>query len=129
MYKSAIRVALTVQQAGRDETRRCRAWKLFLLIPRMLLFRPARGGLLPRGQLEERFNQFMSGQWTQLLIASRECSDQACRSQHRRRRTQVDKIERRAQRAEALVQLGELSAGRHALEGAPLAPGNEETRH
>ena len=129
MYKSAIRVALTeFQQAGRDETRRCRAWKLFLLIPRMLLFRPARGGLLPRGQLEERFNQFMSGQWTQLLIASRECSDQACRSQHRRRRTQVDTIERRAQRAEALVQLGELSAGRHALEGAPLAPGNEETR-
>ena len=70
----------------------------------------------------------MSGQWTQLLIASRECSDQACRSQHRRRRTQVDTIERRAQRTEALVQLGELSVGRHALEGAPLALGNEETR-
>ena len=59
-----------------------------------------------------RFNQFMSGQWTQLLIASRECSDQACGSQHRRRRTQVDTIERIAQRAEAFVQLGELSAGR-----------------
>ena len=38
MHKSAIRVALTeFQQAGRDETRRCRAWKLFLLIPRMLI--------------------------------------------------------------------------------------------
>ena len=87
------------------------------------LYRPARGGLLPKGQLEERFNQFMTGQWTQLLIATRDCSEQACR-----RRTQVDTIERRAQRVETVLQLGELSAGRHALVGALLAPGNDETR-
>ena len=35
--------------------------------------------------------------------------------------------ERRAARAHALVQLGELSAGRVALEAAELAPGTEET--
>ena len=51
-----------------------------------------------------------------------------CESHHRRRRTQTDTIDRRAERAESLVHLGELSSGRHALEGAPLAPGNEETR-
>ena len=45
----------------------------------------------------------------------------------RRRRRDVDDIQRRADRAEALVQLGELSAARHALEGASLAPGNEAT--
>ena len=132
MYKSALRVALTeFHQAGRDDRRRCRAWKLLLLLPRLLLFRLARGGLLPKRQLQVRFDQFMRGQWTQLLIlliSSRDCCDRACQSQHRRRRTQTDTIDRRAERAEALVHLGELSSGRHALEGAPLAPGNEETR-
>ena len=39
-----------------------------------------------------------------------------------------DELRRRADRAEALVQMGELSAGRAALEGASLAPGNETTR-
>ena len=87
MYKSALRVALTeFHQAGRDDRRRCRAWKLLLLLPRLLLFRPARGGLLPKRQLQERFDQFMRGQWTQLLISSRDCCDRACQSQHRRRR-------------------------------------------
>ena len=38
-----------------------------------------------------------------------------------------DDIQRRAERAEALVQLGELSAGRHALEGTSLAPGTNAT--
>ena len=33
-------------------------------------------------------------------------------------------MERRAERAETLVHLGELSSGRQALEGAALAPGN-----
>ena len=40
---------------------------------------------------------------------------------------QQEDVERRAARAEGLVQLGELSAGRQALEGEALAPGNEHT--
>ena len=71
---------LSVEKKG-DETRG------ILLILRVLLFRRARGGLLKKGQLGKRFNKFMSGQWTQLPIASRESSDQACQSQHRRWRT------------------------------------------
>ena len=49
--RSAIRVALTVADYGvaaGDEVRLCRAWKLFLLLPRML-HKPARGGLIPKG--------------------------------------------------------------------------------
>ena len=68
------------------------------------------------------------GRWIELLIARRDSSCRARQSQSRRRRTQVDSLERRAERAEALVHLGELSAGRHALEAAPLAPGNDQTR-
>ena len=45
----------------------------------------------------------------------------------RRRRREGDDIQRRADRAQVLVQLGELSAGRHALEGASIAPGNQAT--
>ena len=45
----------------------------------------------------------------------------------RKRRTQTDTPERRADRAQSLVMMGEVSAGRHALEGAPLAPGIQRT--
>ena len=48
----AMRVALTeFHHSSQDATRRKRAWTLFLLLSRLLLFRPARGGLLPKGQL------------------------------------------------------------------------------
>ena len=45
-YRSAIRVALTEADLGyaaRDELRVTRSWKLFLLLPRMLHHKPARG--------------------------------------------------------------------------------------
>ena len=38
-----------------------------------------------------------------------------------------DDLESRAARAEALVQMGELSSARQALEGAVVAPGNDVT--
>ena len=41
---------------------------------------------------------------------------------HKRRR-EGDNLVKRAARAEKLVHLGELSAGRQALEGAEVAPG------
>ena len=49
------------------------------------------------------------------------------RAFQRKWRTQTDTPERRADRAQSLVVMGEVSAGRHALEGAPLAPGTQRT--
>ena len=52
-FRSALRVAVEEEAAGRvsgDEVRRTRAWKLFLL-PRMLLHKPPRGGLVHRKKL------------------------------------------------------------------------------
>ena len=46
----------------------------------------------------------------------------------RRRRQARDDLESRAARAEALLQMGELSAARQALEGAAVAPGDDATR-
>ena len=63
----------------------------------------------------------------QLLLASRECCEKALSASIRRRRTQQDTPERRADRAQTMVLMGEVSAGRRVLEGAPLAPGTEAT--
>ena len=41
-----------------------RGWKLFVLLPRMLLFRPPRDGLVPMQSLVERVNTFVSGEWS-----------------------------------------------------------------
>ena len=53
---------------------------------------------------------------------------QRSKASSRRRRTQQgDSVEKRADRTMDLVQMGELSAARHALEGDPIAPGNRQT--
>ena len=39
----------------------------------------------------------------------------------------IDSVDRRAERAQVLVAMGEISSGRAALEGDPIAPGNKST--
>ena len=51
-----------------------RGWKLFFLVPRLLLFRPKRGGLIPRKQLEDRVALFQNGEWDVLLEKSLDSS-------------------------------------------------------
>ena len=130
-YRSAMRLALDEIELGTaagDDRRRCRqGWKLFVLLPQMLLFKPARGGLVPKSRLLARFSAFSNGDWEQFLIASRECAEAAVQVRSRRRRTRVPTVDQRADRAEQLVHLGELSAARMALEGDPIAPGNDAT--
>ena len=109
----------------RDDIAQCRGWRLFLLLPRLLLFRPPRGGLIPKHQLQNRFSLFPRGEWEQLMLQSEECVAVVSKAFQRKRRTQIDTPERRADRAESLVMMGEVSAGRHALEGTPLAPGTQ----
>ena len=93
----------------------------------MLLFRPPRGALIPKQRLLDRFQMFARGEWNQLLLASRECCEKALSASIRRQRTQQDTLERWAERAQTMVLMGEVSAGRRVLEGAPLAPGTEAT--
>ena len=127
--RSAMRLALTEVEACHrvgDETGTARAWKLFLLLPRILLHRPFRGGK-PKGKLLERFTDFSRCRWIQMLITSLDCGDQPMNLQTRRRRTRQDSMERRADKAEALVCMEELSTEQQAVEGAPVAPGNDRT--
>ena len=119
-YRSAMRVALTEIDQGRSEedaTRSSRGWKLFLLLPRLLLHKPPRGGLVPKKQLQHRFEVFSQGDWVSLLNASMEHATRAAQASSRRsRRRDHDNLEFRAARAEGLVHMGEFSEARQALE-------------
>ena len=61
---------------------------------------------------------------------SSEWAEQASQANRRRRRSdRSDQAAQRAIRAQNLILLGEVSAGRQALEGAELAPGTQATSH
>ena len=109
-----------------DQLRISRGWKLFILLPRILLLRPARGGKVPKNQLLDRLRKLANGAWVDLLGLSREASESAAIVGSRRSRTRVDTVEKRVERAEALISIGEIAAARHALEGSPVAPGDED---
>ena len=104
------------------------AWKLFLLLSRMLLFRPVRGGLVPRTQGGVEV-QTIPGVRLDFLVV-RECGSLRKRlipatpdgeSGTSRMRP------RGSQGAMARVQVGEFSAARQAREGGSLAPGKLAT--
>ena len=62
--------------AQNDWLRQVRGWKLFLVLPRLLLHQPPRGKV-GREKLVSRFLKFSAGQWANLFRASQECSEQA----------------------------------------------------
>ena len=95
-----------------------RAWKFFL--PSLATYVVA-----PTSSRGPRPQEPVAGE---VLIDSQSCATQAATASHRRRRRDKgDDSQAKADRAEALVQLGELSAARHVLEGSPLAPGTQAT--
>ena len=114
-------------RARSDSVKENRGWKLFFLLPRLFLFRPPRGGLVPKARLQERVSMFSAGDWLTLLETSLEASVTGTTARCRRRRGKQDTIQARAARALGLVHMGELSNARQALEGDSLAPGTEKT--
>ena len=70
-YASAVRrIAIPLgleARVGGNELKLTRAWNLFLLLLRMLLFHAPRGGKIPKPQLLERFAKFQRGQWSELV--------------------------------------------------------------
>ena len=116
-FRAAMRMSMEEIVSGwnlHDEVKQERGWKLFFLLPRMLLSRPCRGGLVPRKKLETRFQKFFAGDWLDLISDAESVSRQAlsARVRKRRRRTRPDG---NAARAESLAMMGELSAARQAL--------------
>ena len=95
--------------------RETRAWKLFLLALRMLLTRPPRGV------------QSQIGRTLRRIRAWRVAESGVAATSRRRRRDTGDDLIKRAKKALQLVQWGELSTARQALEGAAVAQSNERT--
>ena len=66
LFRCALRLALreiTVSQG--DQVRSARGWKLFMLLPRLLLFRPPRGGNISKQKLiEPTVSGFRDNCWT-----------------------------------------------------------------
>ena len=123
-FRQAAKVALEARHNAahnNDHTMEARAWKLFLLLPFMLL-RKARGvGKVVRDELSRRFDKFSEGQWRTLLEEARRAVQMDCP----RVATSITP-ERRAQAACEKVRLGEVSRARQCLTGAALAPGYED---
>ena len=93
----------------------------------MLLWKPSRGGLVPKGKLQERFAAFAREEWGFLFSQSGEAARFAAAIRQRRKRIRVDSIEQRVERAQSLAELGELSSARLALDGAFCTSRNEQT--
>ena len=82
-YRSAIRIALTEIDEGRTRNailRTSRGWKLFLLIPRLLLHRPPRGGKIPKAQLQRRIESFSRDEWGSLLASAQESTSRGAQA-------------------------------------------------
>ena len=130
-FRSALKLAIQEAVQGGDIgdlVIQERGWKLLMMLPRMLLFKPPRGGSIGKEKLAERFAKCNNGHWIDLISSSRQCDQEfasVCR--RARRRNQEGDLERRTETAHRLVQLGELSSARQALEGSDLAPGNRTT--
>ena len=120
-FRNAPRLALE-EAVSEELIRQERGWKL---LPRMLLHRPPRGGLIAKDKLHERFQSFTRGEWLMLLEASGRFDEEAAIAR-RRRRHQGDDVQKRA-RAELKVALGEVSSARQALEGEEIALGTRAT--
>ena len=109
-------------QCGRDRTGEVGGWKLFLLIPFLLLRRPTAEGRIGNKELSIRFDRFSNGQWSILLSDS----FKACQFD-RQRIHRPNTAERRATAVCQKVRLGEEIRARQCLIGAALVPGNDQT--
>ena len=124
-FRQAARVALEARHNAvhnNDHTMEARAWKLFLLLPFMLLRKERGVGKVGKDELSRRFDKFSEGQWRTLLEEARRAVQVDCP----RVATSMTP-ERRAQAACQKVRLGKVSRARQCLTGAALAPGNEDT--
>ena len=83
--------------------------------------------LISKEKLVGRFQMFARGEWILLLRASATCDEQAAKTRYRKCHRDGDDVERRIMRVGRLVELGELSSARQALEGAAVAPGDQAT--
>ena len=132
LLRNAVRIALEAILNAPGTDTELDGWKLFVLAPRMLLFRAPGASRVPRDELARRERLFCEGRWAQLLhecvAAARESAVvTTAPARSRPADGSDDDVRRRAERAAALAHMGELSAAAQALTASPLAPATAET--
>ena len=65
-FRNALKFALQ-EATAQDVMRQTRGWKLFMMLPRMLLHRSPGGGHISKSKLEARFTLFNQGGWQELI--------------------------------------------------------------
>ena len=123
-YTFSLR-ALRDAHSRAGEAQQTRAWKLFLLVPRLLLFRVRVTGSTGREALLQRVRGFLAGRWTALLAAARDAADHLGPAPTAHADDDAASLRRR-EAACAHVRRGEVSRGRTVLTAAALAPGTED---
>ena len=112
-FFTALRERLRAKMAN-DRVGEARAWKLFGLVPMMLLHRPKHTGSVGRDELAQRADDFARA------------AHQNVQADFPLPRAGDDKA-RRGLAAQSRVQRGQVSRARHELTGTPLAPKSEAT--
>ena len=120
--RHALGLALAAIQQAETQQQSVRAWKLWLLLPRMLLHRPTGVRTLPKPEWHARITAFQAGEWLALLRAAQDST-----TNNSTPTEQAPTAQQQARRARQLVHQGELSAARQALTAGPLAPRTEAT--
>ncbi len=99
------------------------AWKLFILVPRMLLRPTDAKGSLGKAVFQERMRRFQAGDWETLIAEATSGPNQISVREFDEEQAQAH----RPESAERKVRIREVSRARTLLTSAGLAPGNDET--
>ena len=86
-----------------------RTWKLFVLIPSMLLHRPRGAGSVGRSELAHRFEDYQHGRWADLMRRGLGTVDEHCSKSHS---TNESEEQRRGRAVLKRVQQGQVSRAR-----------------
>eukprot|EP00434_Breviolum_minutum_P019350 symbB.v1.2.017057.t1/scaffold1314.1/size125707/10 len=126
----AFRKGLQPLLSSQPNSLQCeRGWKLFLLTPRMLLYRPRGNASIPATDLRRRAASFQAGRWLQLLNEAAEAAAMPVQTTAMPANVAEPSTAARCTRAVTLAQQGELSAASHALTSDPLADSTLATLH
>ena len=123
-FNLALRERFRARLEGNVEAE-TRAWKLFGLIPVMLLHRPFGTGSVGRRALAQQVDDFARGLWTDLI--QKACNTVPKPPSATPVRSAVEEQERRGKAAQSRVQRGQMSRAHQELTGAKLAPRDEST--
>ena len=112
-FSFALRERLRGKIVGDDQAE-LRGWKLFALIPLMLLHKTRGIGSVGRDELAHRIEDFTRGRWTQLIDQAQQQSNQDLREQPHT--TEEEDRKQRGLAAMAKIQMGQVASGASPLE-------------